>query len=51
MVQVARTLHEVGYEGMVMPDHAPYHPDDPGGYQAFAFCYGYIQAVLQSLST
>ena len=29
MVQVARTLREVGYSGMVMPDHMLSHPDDP----------------------
>ena len=23
---------------------------DPGGRQAFAFCYGYIKAVLQALA-
>ena len=27
--QVARTLQEVGYPYMVMPDHCPSHPDDP----------------------
>jgi mannonate dehydratase len=51
MVSVARTLHEVGYEGMLMPDHVPHHPDDPGGQQAFAYCYGYIKAILQSLGS
>jgi mannonate dehydratase len=51
MVEVARTLRDVGYEGMLMPDHMPRHADDPGGLQAFAFGYGYIKAVLQSLQT
>jgi mannonate dehydratase len=51
MVQVARALHEVGYDRMVMPDHMPRHADDPGGLQAFAFGYGYIKALLQSLQT
>jgi mannonate dehydratase len=49
MVEVARTLREVGYDRMVMPDHMPAHADDPGGLQAFAFGYGYIKAILQSL--
>lgn len=49
MVRVAQTLREVGYEGMVMPDHMPKHPDDPDGNQAFAYCYGYIKAILQTL--
>src|SRR5262249_19138519 len=48
MVQVARTLREVGYEGMLMPDHMPHHADDPDGNQAFAYCYGYIKAILQT---
>lgn len=50
MVRVARALHETGYDKMVMPDHVPHHRDDPGGNQAFAFSYGYIKAILQSLN-
>jgi mannonate dehydratase len=50
MLQVARTLHEVGYEWMLMPDHVPGHPDDPQGLQAFAFAYGcYIAGILQAV--
>ena len=51
MVEVARTLQEVGYDGMLMPDHMPQHPADAGANQAFAFGYGYIRAVLQALET
>jgi mannonate dehydratase len=40
---------EVGYPYMLMPDHVPHHIDDPGGLQAFAFCYGYIRALLQAV--
>jgi mannonate dehydratase len=50
MLQVARTLHEVGYEYMLMPDHVPGHPDDPRGLQAFAFAYGYIAGILQGVA-
>jgi mannonate dehydratase len=50
MIKVARTLHEVGYAGMVMPDHVPSHTDDPGSLQAFAFGYGYIRGVLQAVT-
>ncbi len=39
---------DVGYEYMMMPDHVPHHPDDPRGDQAFAFCYGYIRALIQA---
>ena len=49
MVRVAQTLREVGYEGMLMPDHMPEHHDDPEGNQAFAYGYGYIKAILQTL--
>lgn len=51
MVEVARTLHEVGYDKMVMPDHVPRHADDAGGNQAFAFAYGHIKGILQSLES
>ena len=49
MLQVMRTLYEVDYQYMVMADHVPQHPDDPGGRQAFAFSYGYIKALLQAV--
>ena len=51
MPRLARTLHEVDYEFGLMPDHVPRHPDDPKARQAFAFCFGYIKGVLQSLET
>ena len=51
MVAIARTLHEVDYPFMVMPDHMPGHPDDPRGLQAFAYGYGYIQGVLQAMDS
>ena len=49
MVAVMRSLKQVDYQHMVMPDHLPQHADDPGGDQAFAFGYGYIKALLQSV--
>ncbi len=49
MVKAARTYQEVGYKYMLMPDHVPeIDSRDPSG-TAFAFCYGYITAVLQSI--
>jgi mannonate dehydratase len=51
MVHVAQTLREVEYPYMLMPDHVPQHPDDPRGSQGFAFAYGYIKAILQTLET
>ena len=34
-----------------MPDHVPAAPNDPNGLQSFAFCYGYIRALIQSLES
>jgi mannonate dehydratase len=51
MLQIMRTLHEVDYQYMVMPDHTPKHPDDPGGLQGFAFSFGYIKALLLAVET
>lgn len=48
-VQAIKTYKEVDYDGMLMPDHVPQHPDDPRGQQAFAFCYGYIRALIQAV--
>ena len=57
MHEVARVLHEVGYPYMLMPDHAPGHPDDPSPpgvsgrvRQAWAFQFGYITAMVQAVS-
>jgi mannonate dehydratase len=48
-VRVMQVYKEVGYEYMMMPDHVPHHPDDPGGAQAFAFAYGHIRALIQAV--
>lgn len=49
MARSARVYEEVGYQYMLMPDHVP-HIDgrDPDGV-AFAFCYGYITALIQTI--
>ncbi len=47
MIQAMRVYKEVGYDGMIMPDHVPRIEGDQGGRQAFAFCFGYIQALIQ----
>lgn len=49
MPRALRAYREVGYDGMIMPDHVPAIEGDTGGRQAFAFCFGYIQALLQQL--
>ena len=47
MPRALRVYQEVGYDGMIMPDHVPVIDADVGNQQAFAFCFGYIQALLQ----
>jgi len=48
MVAATRLYRALGYAHMLMPDHVP-HIDgrDPQGV-AFAFCYGYIAALIQA---
>jgi mannonate dehydratase len=47
MLEAIRTYKEVGYDGMLMPDHVPKIDGDEAGRQAFAFAFGYIQALIQ----
>ena len=47
-VRVVRTLAEVEYPFMIMPDHVPGHPDPASRHQAFAFAYGHIIALIQA---
>ena len=49
MLAALRVYKEVGYDGMLMPDHVPIIEGDPGGRQAFAFAYGYIRALMQAV--
>lgn len=50
MINAMRVYKEVGYDGMIMPDHVPHIEGDAGGAQAFAFAFGYIQALIQLVS-
>ncbi len=50
-IKAARVYKEVGYNGMMMPDHVPHIDGDGSGRQAFAFAYGYIRALLQLLES
>ena len=48
--EIIKIYQEVGYKYMLMPDHVPWiSGDDPQG-TAFAFCYGYISALLQTIN-
>jgi len=46
MLQAVRAYKEVGYDGMIMPDHVPRIPGDPTGHQALAYTIGHIQALI-----
>jgi mannonate dehydratase len=57
MHQLAKIFHKTGYPYMLMPDHAPLHPDDvaPEGVssrvrQGWAFQFGYIRAMIQAVT-
>jgi mannonate dehydratase len=51
MIRALRVYKEVGYDGMIMPDHVPRIEGDTGGAQAFAFAFGYIQALIQAVNS
>jgi mannonate dehydratase len=51
MIRAIRAYKEVGYDGMIMPDHVPRIDGDDGGAQAFAFAFGYIQALIQLVNS
>ena len=50
-VRAIQVYKEVGYPYMLMPDHVPQAPNDPNGLQSFAFCYGYIRALIQAVDS
>jgi mannonate dehydratase len=47
MLRALRVYKEVGYDGMIMPDHVPQIEGDAGRAQAFAYAFGYIQGLIQ----
>ena len=49
-VKAIRVYKEVGYPYMLMPDHVPLAEADPSSLQSFAFCYGYIRALIQAVN-
>ncbi len=48
MLAALRVYKEVGYDGMLMPDHVPQIQGDEGGRQAFAFAFGYMRGLMQA---
>jgi mannonate dehydratase len=49
MLKVLRTLQEVGYPYMIMPDHVPQISGPEPRKVAFAYTFGYINAMLQAV--
>ncbi len=49
-LHVVRALRDVGFSGMVMPDHVPHHAEKEADLQAFSFAYGYIKGLIQAVS-
>ena len=50
MLKAMRVYKEVGFDGMMMPDHVPAISGDARGAQAFAFAFGYIKALIAAVS-
>ena len=50
MLKAMRVYKEVGYGGMMMPDHVPRVEGDANEAQGFAFALGYIKALIASIS-
>ena len=49
-VKAIQVYKEVGYDGALIPDHVPQAPNDPEGEQSFAYCFGYIRALIQAVN-
>ena len=51
MYRIMTALAEVGYDGMVVPDHVPQLDDGSGtGGAGEAYILGYIRALIQAVS-
>ncbi len=52
MLKACRIYRDVGFAGMLMPDHVPQIPTEPEefrGYQGFAYTSGYIRALIAAV--
>jgi mannonate dehydratase len=50
MLRAMRVYKEVGYDGMMMPDHVPLTEGDADRLQGFAFAFGYIKALIAAVA-
>ena len=49
MLKAMRVYKEIGYDGMMMPDHVP-QVDGVDSNQGFAYAFGYIKALIAAVS-
>jgi len=49
MLRALRAYKEVGYDGMIMPDHVPNIPGDRDNRLALAYTFGYTKALLDRI--
>ena len=49
MLKAMRVYRDVGYDGMMMPDHVPTVEGDTNRLQGFAFAFGYIKALIAAV--
>ncbi len=49
MLQALRVYRDVGYDGMMMPDHVPTIAGDERRREAFAYTFGYIKALIRAV--
>jgi mannonate dehydratase len=50
-LKIMRILRDVQFSWSICPDHMPTHPEDPGKLQAYAFGYGYINALIHAANS
>ena len=50
MLKAMRVYKEIGYDGMMMPDHVPTIDGDTNRFQGFAFAFGYIKALIAAVA-
>jgi mannonate dehydratase len=50
-LKIMRILRDSPFSMSICPDHMPGHPDDPGKLQAYAFGYGYINALIHAVNS
>ncbi len=52
MLKAMRIYKEVGYDGVLIPDHVPKSAlDSRWGHRAHGFCLGYIKALIQTVES